>query len=515
MKRYLYKHFFLSGAITALALLCGIILSPQKVFAAYVVVDSYWSADNPTETYYGLQGMPLNNIGFQSVGDVTYLEAYLSYGTNYDDVSYYYLKDFYGNVLDCRTATSSVSGFGIPFNGVFGDPVRLEFSGSQCLVSSSDLVDRLYIYRADGSNDTVIGGDWDYSGYPSFRVWSGSIVEDNTETRIISMLPANGTTTASGQPVYFELNGYINPDDWGKIFKIKIDFRNLDLNTITASLTFGQFSIDQNIFYSNLASSSGYFTISSTTNLVDGNYRVEARLWNAVDFPFGLSMMLTEKVFVQHQFIVGQATFLGNLATNMYNEMNEIFASSTATTTAASSADCNPAGWILGETKLVRCLAFLFVPDSKRVSDSMVSLYNGILRKWPLGYVTDFWAIMGTTSTTSLELFNAVIPPGIPGAGSQLTLDLTGSIDYILYATSGPFISGNATSTETFYDITSRYWRIFIYLAAFLYILRRILGVDIIPTIGGGGGSNVLTYSEKRKINKSLKKKKPTESIIH
>jgi len=89
-----------------------------------------------------------------------------------------------------------------------------------------------------------------------------------------------------------------------------------------------------------------------------------------------------------------------------------------------------------------------------------------------------------TSSTTSaLPVLSATVPSGIVGTGSHIDLDLNHSLDFILNADIGSFSNESASSTKTFYEFTSRYWDIMVYMALAFYILRRILGGHLIPHI--------------------------------
>jgi len=141
---------------------------------------------------------------------------------------------------------------------------------------------------------------------------------------------------------------------------------------------------------------------------------------------------------------------------------------------------------------ILSCTAFLLIPDSGYLFDSLSNFRDNVSTHFPLGYLTDFIGIMSTTTTSSLPVINATIPDGVIGSGAHIDLDLSHSLDFILYATSS-FSGSGASTTATFYDITSYYWNIICYIALAFYLLSRIVGIWLIPTVG--------SMSEKEKQN--------------
>jgi len=95
----------------------------------------------------------------------------------------------------------------------------------------------------------------------------------------------------------------------------------------------------------------------------------------------------------------------------------------------------------------------------------------------PWGYVFRLYDIATNEASSSLPVISATVPPTLPGAGASVTLNPNHVLDTLLNATSGAFVSGTATSTESFYVITSRYWRALCLLVFIIYIIKRIIGV--------------------------------------
>lgn len=116
------------------------------------------------------------------------------------------------------------------------------------------------------------------------------------------------------------------------------------------------------------------------------------------------------------------------------------------------------------------CVYYLIVPESDDVVVFFDVFKNTVLARMP--FIGSFW----TTSATSLPSISATIPSGFPGAGSTLSLGLTGKI-----MGTGSILS-TATSTgngQTLYQLTSSYWNTFVYLCLGFYFLSRLLSAHL------------------------------------
>jgi len=311
-----------------------------------------------------------------------------------------------------------------------------------------------------------------------FVLDDGVLTAASGETRIIQMEPDNGTTTQN--PVTFNFKAYIAPQDVGNILNVRIELHNVDQNVIGAASFFSPSDLS---LYFGTITEAGVFSFSTTTILGEGNYRFNALLDSCATV-LGVCTFIQPiggvHIEANTQFIVGTSTFIGQITQDSFAQMNNIFASTTATTTSALARSCVP----LGGFDPMQCLAFLFVPDSVYLSRSLDTLYQNVLTRFPMGYVTDLIAILSTTTESSLPLIDATIPDGVAGSGSSIHVELAHSLDYILNATTSAFANESASSTETFFEITNGYWKIVVYLLAVLYMLRRILGAGMIPSFG-------------------------------
>jgi len=126
-------------------------------------------------------------------------------------------------------------------------------------------------------------------------------------------------------------------------------------------------------------------------------------------------------------------------------------------------------------------ITYAFVPTSDSLSYLGNTLHDSILIHFPIGYITDFISIISTSTVGSLTVLSATVPNGVVGAGSHIELDLTGILDDYLNATTSGFTNSTASSTETLFVITNRYWSYLLYILTVFYLLSRILGSKIIP----------------------------------
>jgi len=298
----------------------------------------------------------------------------------------------------------------------------------------------------------------------------------NNNTRIIDFDPQEGFVSTSTL-INFSLEAYINADDLSSIKGVRITLHNIDQNV----LLLGLFSPSDIWLVEEEIETAGFFNFSTSTTLGEGNYRLEACLERSY---FGLLLnpfanIIDDETDCQsHQFIVVEGTFIGEISQSSFEQLNAIYGSSTATSTAQLAKSCNP---FSGEFGTINCITFLLIPDSYYLSNTLNEFKTKVATHFPLGYITDFVGIMSTSTVGSLTVINATLPNALPGGGSSINLNLTGVLNPILNATTSIFTNSSASSTDTLFTITNRYWKIILYILAGLYIFRRILGSHIIP----------------------------------
>jgi hypothetical protein len=133
--------------------------------------------------------------------------------------------------------------------------------------------------------------------------------------------------------------------------------------------------------------------------------------------------------------------------------------------------------WSSNGFNMIECLKDLLLPVSDSLVPILQSIKDSFVTRFPFGYVTDFVTTVTSTATSSLPVISATIPSGIAGAGSHIDLNLAHSLDFVLNATTSQFANVSASSTETFYDITNRYWSYICYMLFGLYLVGRIISM--------------------------------------
>jgi len=224
----------------------------------------------------------------------------------------------------------------------------------------------------------------------------------NSNTHIVSFTPNEGDVLSATSSVNFTLNVYINPND--NVNNIAIQFINIDQNAILQVLATG----DRTFLFNFNATTTGTYTFSSSTMLEKGNYRVQASVSKQV-----LNGLLHDPFSnindqQSHQFIVGSSTFLGKITQDSFTETQALFNSFNATSTNELSKSCN----LLNNFDTLYCLAFLFVPSSDQIQNSLNSFKDGVLIHAPWGYANRMFEIWNTASTSSLPSISVSLPTG-------------------------------------------------------------------------------------------------------
>lgn len=270
-----------------------------------------------------------------------------------------------------------------------------------------------------GDNTQFVSGGFAFQLCDSGGCSGGfeTVPQISTVTRIISFKPDNATTTTN--PPYFELNAYINEEDLGAIKGIRLSFHNIDQNV----LIIGALSPSDIILLDEDIENSGpFFFSTSTVSIADGNYRIEAcidRTFFGDDFGLIGGWIVGAFTDVDdcksHQFIVGTSTFIGNVSQNLWQDTQDFFGNSTATSSEALARTCNPLSTDFG---IRECTVFLLVPDPLQLSQTMTEARSAFLSRVPWGYFTRTIDIMSSQATSTLPSFTTNIQIG---AGSDMT----------------------------------------------------------------------------------------------
>jgi len=309
----------------------------------------------------------------------------------------------------------------------------------------------------------------------------------DTSTRIISTEPAGGSVNATSTSFVFSADGYLNEDDLNSGTQVILRVHNLYatqsnlIGPLFSGLfgspfsTEGQEPFDET--YETTLIESGDFEVNKVASVLGiGEYFMDITIRKSSGF-LGL---FNDTVFsTSTSFLVATTTAFG--------QFSEVINASIASTTEALSNGIDACSWT-GDFDFFGCLyslaIVLFIPDPSGLNQMFDDLKSEALDSFPLGYITDFFSIVSTSTIGTLTPFSATVPTILPGAGSHISLDITNGFDWLLNSTTGPFISPEASTTVTFYEYTSTYWEILVYVLAGLYILRRILGSHLVPHIG-------------------------------
>lgn len=269
---------------------------------------------------------------------------------------------------------------------------------------------------------------WEKTASATYTVVAGGI---DLTTHIVSFTPLEGAITSND--VTFALHIYINPDDLGTFLGVQIGYQNIDQNYLLSNIP--GVTHDQ-VLFAGQATTSGDFYYTATTTLPDGNYRAQASIKRTLIGTF-INPFSHINDTQNHQFVVNQGTYIGNLNQNGFNEFNSILGSTTATSTAASSINCNPLTFAINQ-----CLAFLFIPGGPQLDNSIQSFQDGVATRWPWGYFYRVYSIFANPATNTLPSFTTDIVIGPPGnlATTSLTYD------------PGDMIAGAGSLLETVHD---------------------------------------------------------------
>jgi len=298
----------------------------------------------------------------------------------------------------------------------------------------------------------------------------------DTSTHVISVTPANGTTTATtttlGQDVY------VSQSDLSSTTAVTTTYSNAGCSSFSGAVidavsnTPGQgcsFSLTWGVGSSGETSSS-----TSVTFVYGGTWQYTSTISDTVGtwcvFGYCMSSDRTDLSQVSGSFIVGQPNALDVIQGYIASSSGGLAA--VASSSAAVSSLCNP---LSGSFSIGSCVYVLIIPDAS----STKALINGVSGKFltyvPLGYVTRFIAIFASGTTTPLPNF-VYTPPAVLGySEGQIVLN-----PWNLFSTSsfiGSLTSSSSTGSRTLRSIAEPYWTFLWTLVLALAIIGRITGV--------------------------------------
>ena len=290
----------------------------------------------------------------------------------------------------------------------------------------------------------------------------------DTTTHIDNLIPIQNATTTSTTTISF--NYYINSNDVisplpptppfnGNLYpKMCIELQSLSFLPLRR-LNCVNYNLDT------------YTTFSTTTGgLAEGVWQLSVYLQNPAD---------NNTWFIEG----GASTF----AVEKYLEIGSDSAFASGTPPIFDSVGfnqfCNPISNNLSTLYLnptfnvLNCTYYFFAPNPILINQKWDIMITTITKAVPLGYVTEFVQIISTTSTSTLTVLDITMPNGLPyGQNQNLTLSLSHVLDPYLNATTGIYMTSQASSTKTLYEITLPYWKILVSVMVLLYLLRRVIG---------------------------------------
>jgi len=334
---------------------------------------------------------------------------------------------------------------------------------------------RFNISRTGGAScDAFSGsncGSWgNISNVPFYIISDTESPPASLNTSIYSVSPYNLQIVSTSTSHTVQVTGRLSNSDLNDYSKLIIHIENSAkgfeqcADVICSQLDNNSVVLD---FEYDLVTASPFNYSSTTQSLPIGKYYMKTSIVKGSTCLLGLCAFTTTIISTSTTFVVGTTTKIDDLKTDAIEYLNNL------SNSGETFENCG-----ISDFNLFLCGADLitwsFVPTPDAVSYITNQIYDMILVHFPIGYITDFVSIMSTSSVGTLQVFNATIPNGVVGAGSEISLDFTNALDYILYATSS-YSEGQASTTETFFDFTNYYWKIFLYMGVFFYMLARII----------------------------------------
>jgi len=407
-----------------------------------------------------------------------------------------------------------------PSAKIQGGPTADDCSGN------SGNLETVFSGLGDGDYFLLLGattGETDWSYYTTFEriggLWYSGNGSSSSDTRIISVTPPNNTTINGGTPPYSATSTatvtvtvdifFNDVSEGGYIDQVCVYLENMETN-------FQLVPICEPII-----ASGGSTLTFEFTDILHGRYFGVAAFSNGSFEHFFSSTWEFINIFTQ---VPNQSCLFGDEVNGTCQGSNPPYGYSSTTPTTNwgfELDDCSVYSTWDGDKAMCALLNGLkritnavFVPDNFVFSTFIGDLHDNVLTHFPIGYITDFVSIISTSTIGTLTVLSATVPNGVVGTGSHIELDMTGVLDQFLNATTGTFTNSTASSTETLFEITNRYWKYILYILTLLYMLRRILGATLIPH-GAFGEHGALSdtsggddsYALKEKLYKMSKRK--------
>lgn len=326
------------------------------------------------------------------------------------------------------------------------------------------LGDGYYWIRIDFNGDTYLDQYRRLGG-----VWSHVGVDTDTTTRFISVVPQNATTTATTTSVGSHL--YVNENDYDSDIYLRVMLENqssvycfatgvaLDFQKCNQSGSFGlsRWTVDFPLV-------SGDNDVSTTSpQLMLGRWTAKYVVYDPRFFGVWNDVLISTTT-----------SFLVSTSTSIDLVLQDVRAS-LASTSQDYFSSCNP----ISNWDFMKCLSgattFLFIPQSNDIQETVDSLYNDFLTRFPVGYITRFVSILRSTASTT--------PPAISytfGSSSpQMLQGLTYSIQIYDHFGELTTITSDDGENKNIWDIINPVIQVLVALGVLYVILDDLLGFGI------------------------------------
>lgn len=322
---------------------------------------------------------------------------------------------------------------------------------------------KFYLYRSSGTFTVKGAGGTPFLNFMIIGTEDNDI-EEVDFTRIISTDPRNREVVSATTTVGVEV--YVDPDDWVAGTVLTGNFVNRTVTVYPQTYAIDALdAVESDIVF---PLQSGY-NASSTTMHFDyqGDYDAYWRV-ESPNRTFLVGAVLEDELLysTSTRFTVGSSTPLDIIMSSTTEVL--ITALLTGTTTAQSIVRCNPADF-----DITICLLSLIVPPNDVLAQDFARFRNGLLSKFPIGYLSRVVDIMSTTTTRH----PGVITIDLPWEDLQLNVwSYLSSTSTFATATSSIRVAGKSIGTgQTLRQAIETEWELLWLFGVGAFILRDIL----------------------------------------
>lgn len=305
----------------------------------------------------------------------------------------------------------------------------------------------------------------DGDGY--FTVSGGLIIEQGPissfeVTRIVSFIPANGSTVATGtQPVGF--TAYIKEDDFEEDTRLSFIVRSLGYSGTENSVSF-----DSEFLY---LDSAGEHTYTEEIDLnIQGQYTMSAWIEQPTFSFFGWPILYDRIVASTSSFTVGESSLL-----DLNDDIFDIIAAGLASTTLNIGETCSP---LSDEFSFHLCVLGAILPPSEVIQTNI----NNLLSLPPWGWGFRFYNILSglaTTSTTTMPMISYTFGTTSIMYQSGLTTIHLDPFRSLSEANNfADSVVSDQETPKTIREIMESTIRIIAYLGLLIVVIRKIFGIE-------------------------------------